>query len=368
MKIIITIIFLLSFCFLFGQHEIISLQDTSLNATSRFHRESDSISTKEGIKYEYFSLKSSDLIPSIDNLKDIRIRLKTSKNGTTTIKQYLSDENESCWASVFKDNSKYEILFQNSTNPLEKFYSSFNITKQGNELIFSTNKAFYGQLQVKDSILEFIVRPYIIFKSNIKLIKNIKKISTLEFGESFEILDSYFSLSNLQLSSKSITLEAKSYEEGRFGYKSGKLVENFEDSKRHIRTNLIDKGKAIYSTEYYLLYFWGEWCHPCLKKIESNKKLFAKLNLQKVNLINIALSRNQQSKLNTINLIQKNQILGFHIIENQTSLSDGLIQKLNVSTYPSYIIIDRKGMIIFRSDELNSNKQLEEVLIEKGLL
>ncbi len=88
--------------------------------------------------------------------------------------------------------------------------------------------------------------------------------------------------------------------------------------------------------------------------IDNNKSKFPILDLNKTNFINVALATSQESKLRTIDLINKRKINGLHLIENMMLDSELLISKLSVVTYPSYIVIYKTGKIIYRSDENNT--------------
>jgi thiol-disulfide isomerase/thioredoxin len=352
-----------------GQSEVISIQDTILKAIVQFSVGQDSTIVRDGAVYEYFTISSPKLIPTLQNYDDIYIRIKTINN-FKTIKQYLLNGNANCWASPFTNNSKYQITFCNSENPLKNIYAKFSITNINGTLGLSTNEAFFTQITSSDSTLKLIIRPYIIPQQNvIKTIfseSNAKSFETLEFDESFKVENKYYILTNLNLSSKTISLKSVSNSMGRLGYKIGKFVNDFEKVKNQLNKSILNATSKIPTTGYYIIYFWGEWCQPCLKKIDYNKSLFSKLDLNKVNLINIALSMTEESELKTIDLIQKKQIDGFHIIETKKSLSNGLIQKLNISTYPSYVILDNKGKVAFRTDSIKE-RTIEEFLKENHL-
>jgi hypothetical protein len=357
MKLFTFFIFLF-FCFssLMSQTNIIYLQDTTLNASCRFTKEVDSTIVKAGVKYEYFTIPSPYLIPTLKNYNNIRLRIKTTKNGKS-IKQYFGNEGESCWASVFNNNSRYKLFFNSPVNSSKGFYTHFKVKVSNGKMVLSTKEAFYAQIKDIDTLINFIIRPYIIFQQNIRMGTNQNSKSLLgtpfEFDESFELWNKrYYKLINLEVGTKTIRLDSVSYQEGILGYKTGKFINDFEGVKRRLNDRFIDNQNKIFPRDYYLFYFWGEWCQPCVKKIDENKKTFMKFDLEKLNLINIAfLSRNKESEAKTIDLIRENKISGFHIIENQKSLQSSLIKKLNVSTYPSYVVVDSKGKVIYRTDD-----------------
>jgi thiol-disulfide isomerase/thioredoxin len=224
-----------------------------------------------------------------------------------------------------------------------------------------------------DTLANFVIRPYMIPQNNIVLERtSLASSSTnnkesLQFGEPFELFKKYYKLSKIDLKSKSIILEKVLYEEFKFGYKENRFVENFKELLAKKEKNLLNKADKINNTDYYIFYFWGEWCQPCLKNIDNNKSKFSILDLNKTNFINVALATSQESKLRTIDLINKRKINGLHLIENINLDSELLISKLSVVTYPSYIVIYKTGKIIYRSDE-NNTMSFDEFIAKAELV
>ncbi len=370
MKIISLFIIQLLICYIVsGQSDVIYLQDSVLNMVCRLHVAADSVlHDDEGNQYEYFRINSLQLIPTLENCKDLFIRIKTSQNGKT-IKQYFSSEGKSSWVSPFSNGAVYQFVFIDSMDVSKKTHARFKIEKNGNELIISTKEILRGRVTYKDSASVFIIRPYIIPQININLEKITHSgdtiIEILEFGEVFELFGKNFRLSEFDFTAKTVRLDSVAYPESSFGYKQGKLLKNFAKIKAWINANLVNK-RIMYDSDYYLFYFWGEWCQPCWKKFDLNNALFTKIDSKKVNMVNVALSITPESRSKTLNLIEEKQIKGFHLIENQVQYEEGLIKKLNIHTYPSYVVIDKTGEIVFRTD-YNNKMSIEEFLSEKKL-
>ncbi|HMO39867.1 MAG TPA: thioredoxin-like domain-containing protein [Saprospiraceae bacterium] len=371
MKIISLFIIQLLICYIVsGQSDVIYLQDSVLNMDCRLHVVADSVlHDDEGNKYEYFRINSLQLIPTLENCKYLFIRIKTSQNGKT-IKQYFSSEGKSSWVSPFNNGAVYQLVFIDSMDVSKKVYAQFKIEKTDNGLVLSTKDFFWGQVLHKDSTTSiFIIRPYIIPQNNINLAKITHSGDTiteiLEFGETFELFGKNFRLSEFDFIAKTIRLDSVAYPESSFGYKQGKLLKNFAKTKAWITANLVNK-RIMYDSDYYLFYFWGEWCQPCWKKFDLNNALFTKIDSKKVNVVNVALSITAESRSKTLNLIEEKQIKGFHLIENQLQYEEGLIKKLNIHTYPSYVVIDKTGEVVFRTD-YNNKINIEEFLSEKKL-
>ncbi len=361
MKIINVIAFNVLLAFnLQGQSDTLLLNDTTLQAFTRLNLVADSIETNKDERNYYFSVSASKLIPSKENFSDLIFRIKINDKGET-LKQFFLNGNKSGSATIFKNKSKHKFLMLDSLNSANNFYLELTLNLENDNLALSTKEAFWGNITLAgDTLANFVIRPYMIPQNNIVLERtSLASSSTnnkesLQFGEPFELFKKYYKLSKIDLKSKSIILEKVLYEEFKFGYKENRFVENFKELLAKKEKNLLNKADKINNTDYYIFYFWGEWCQPCLKNIDNNKSKFSILDLNKTNFINVALATSQESKLRTIDLINKRKINGLHLIENMMLDSELLISKLSVVTYPSYIVIYKTGKIIYRSDENNT--------------
>jgi thiol-disulfide isomerase/thioredoxin len=121
----------------------------------------------------------------------------------------------------------------------------------------------------------------------------------------------------------------------------------------YILKNLFDntffETKNIQIQKKYTLFdFWGTWCGPCLKKTDEIKKIYEK-HKNKLNIIGVA---NDEKDETVIAYIQKKQIdwLNTRVYwkDNRKILSD-----LKINQYPTYILIDSNGKIIYRGSSLN---------------
>ena len=350
-----------------SQDTLYHLQDTIHSSLVQYSIQADSTVNKNGSKYEYFAINSSNLIPNLQNYDSIYLRIKTTDN-VSTIKQFYSKQDADGWVEYFINNKNYNFIICNHTNKSKNFSIDFELEKINGVITFRTPKAFFLPITIQDTTLNFIIRPYIIPQQNISLIKRgDNKYETFEFNESFKINQKYYKLSELDLVEKSIMLVNIDELEGQYGYKSGKKIKKFQELNSRIKNQLLFNSN-IDESEFYLLHFWGEWCFPCIKKIKSNNILFSQIDSTKANVINIALSLDKESESKTIKLIQDENITGNHLIEKNDSLRGGSIDKLKISIYPSYLLINNEGEIIFRSDSPKNEKQIEDVLKELKII
>ena len=111
-----------------------------------------------------------------------------------------------------------------------------------------------------------------------------------------------------------------------------------------------------YNKKFVLLDFWGPWCSPCLKASPQLSALADKYP-SSLQLIGIA---SDKDSLNVAKYLRENNIKYPNIYE---SLEGALSQKYAVRGYPTFILIDPDGKIIFRADGLDRLSELKEFIV-----
>ena len=103
--------------------------------------------------------------------------------------------------------------------------------------------------------------------------------------------------------------------------------------------------------KYVLLDFWAESCIPCIAEFPKLKELYAKTDRAKFEIIGIAGS----STHNGIKrLIEKHEVPWPQI------LSDDIVKKYGVKSYPTTFLIDTEGFIVAKDLR---GKELEEKIL-----
>ena len=99
---------------------------------------------------------------------------------------------------------------------------------------------------------------------------------------------------------------------------------------------------------YILLDFWGSWCGPCIAGIPELIE-FATEYKDRIEIISIAFDHDEDlPKLKTI--IKEKEMNWSHIREPKLfSNPAGLNKKFDVKVFPTFILIDKSGNIIYRS-------------------
>lgn len=109
-----------------------------------------------------------------------------------------------------------------------------------------------------------------------------------------------------------------------------------------------------------LLDFWGTWCGPCIELTPSIKKLYEKYNGQ-MQFISIA-ADNDSTKV--LDYIQKNKMDWIQIYQSQYGMPGErqVLDRFQIGAYPTFIIIDKSGKVVFREIGTKGFKLLEEFI------
>ncbi|WP_236139463.1 peroxiredoxin family protein [Mongoliitalea daihaiensis] len=102
-------------------------------------------------------------------------------------------------------------------------------------------------------------------------------------------------------------------------------------------------GEEISSTllqgKYVLMDFWGSWCGPCIAEIPNLKKAIAALREQ--NIIFLGIANDTKKALNRA--IVQHEIEWPQILSDRSNL---ILEKFNISNYPTTLLIGPDGKII----------------------
>jgi thiol-disulfide isomerase/thioredoxin len=201
------------------------------------------------------------------------------------------------------------------------------------------------------------------------------ELQNIVIGEPFYFNGKLRVLNNLNVFKQTVELRTLGKDELPFGYRTGYYI----NMARLMELSVAATYPIDWSTpEYFLLYFWGHWCQPCMKKLPETKKLAANLShSSKVAMISYPMVFASKDLPKLEKWIQKDSFLCPHVVQNAElfSLCDDVkngkpfINSCNViglvrnHQYPTYILINRRGKILYRG--ANERNQLEELL--KGL-
>lgn len=129
--------------------------------------------------------------------------------------------------------------------------------------------------------------------------------------------------------------------------------------------NLEEKNLKLYQIlnnekQYTLLDFWGTWCQPCIKILPDLKKLHQEYS-GNVNFVSIALD----DDINKVKTFTKANGMDWdHFFVNSAKRKGTVITGLEVSSYPTFILLDRDYKIMYRGGS-ESFESISEILKER---
>ena len=128
---------------------------------------------------------------------------------------------------------------------------------------------------------------------------------------------------------------------------------------REINDNYPVSINNLIKDKYVFIDFWGSWCGPCIQSIPELKGFYEKIKDRKdVLMMGIALEQTKKDveKLKDIIEKQKMEWLNLWLLGKEPLITKSIFEKLNISSFPTYLIVDNKGKIVYKE---NSTKNTE---------
>lgn len=223
----------------------------------------------------------------------------------------------------------------NTPRWLRKLYSNMAIDSKATVEVASVTVHFLGRRSICEAA-------YGLFQ-----------INSSNLGESFATCSEPFPAYLLDLASRDTTYFCK-----RMTMDMIRMCEALEVTLLESIDVMDANGKSttllLNPDSIYVLHFWGTWCGPCLKQHDDIMLVADSLDLTGCTMIHLAYEDHSQLPIwkTFIKSIPRNQFL----IEN-TALKTTVIDRLYVSSYPSYVIIrpgNKVGARIYKYSELTT--------------
>jgi thiol-disulfide isomerase/thioredoxin len=180
-----------------------------------------------------------------------------------------------------------------------------------------------------------------------------------ELGEPFLVNNKAFVLDSLDIMANSVLLKPH-FSDKLIGYKEKYYLSDLSVSL--LDTILTNRGMT--TNGYKLLYFWGEWCQPCLEKMPA---LLATLKRTKPNLSILFVPFVFRENLieRTHQKIKDYRINYANYLDVSNYKTPCLSTVLRVNNYPTYVVLSKEHQVICRTNDLS---RLEAELIALELL
>jgi len=126
-------------------------------------------------------------------------------------------------------------------------------------------------------------------------------------------------------------------------------------------------GLADYKGKYVLLDFWASWCLPCRKGNPHLKELYARYKEKGFEVIGVASDDTRpdawKAAVAKDGLPWRHVLSGLKIIKGEYDRSEDILDKYNVTSLPTQILIDPSGKIIGRyGEEAFAHGELDKAL------
>ena len=114
--------------------------------------------------------------------------------------------------------------------------------------------------------------------------------------------------------------------------------------------------------QYVVLDFWSSTCNVCIKEFPNVQKVYDRYKGNshiKVYSVFCKISSKQETILSGLNILEKHNI-SLPILA--ISIKDPILKEIGVNSFPTIIIFDPTGKIVFRGDIESADKYLSELI------
>ncbi len=170
--------------------------------------------------------------------------------------------------------------------------------------------------------------------------------SSLKIGDSLEVAGKILKLEKVYKNTLFLKdMGAASVYGGMVGkqFPEELLVKNIK-SKKEFNLRKEIEGK------YVFIDFWGSWCGPCIQSVPKLVEMYAKIGKRKdVAVIGLAAEEERDlEKLSGLIKDKKIKWANYWFLRKEYLKADNPCQKMTVVAYPTYIILDKSGKVVYR--------------------
>lgn len=176
-----------------------------------------------------------------------------------------------------------------------------------------------------------------------------------ELGDDFHIDGHMYSFKAVSPGGKELTLEYKGYAERPEGREVGLYLPELEvtdlDGNKHNLSEM--KGK------YLIMDFWGTWCNPCIKALPDFRALYH--DFKDGNCVFVSVAAND--KLEKVKkFVAENDMQWLQTLQEGEDID--LIKQLRVRIFPTVMIVDPEGRILYRDSSVAKAREVLEQAVK----
>jgi thiol-disulfide isomerase/thioredoxin len=118
-----------------------------------------------------------------------------------------------------------------------------------------------------------------------------------------------------------------------------------------------------------LIDFWGTWCTPCLHAVPHLKVLQDNFGSYGLQVVGIAYEDGPLAEqVQRVNRVRQRYAINYQVLLGAERKSCPVLQQFNVRSYPTLVLVDETGRILWRSQGLDSHHLAElDMLIRQRL-
>lgn len=243
------------------------------------------------------------------------------------------------------DNGKRERNFSSMFRYMDIWKGRHTINKQDTEFYFQgiTNKS--GVIIVKPKQINFSTKDGV---SNIQFLHQLTDTIIIAGGR--------YVVDSINKNISKLYIKKIGVKKNNYGFAIGNYVKNINfknlNEKTFATNNIIGKKK------YTLIEFWGTWCGPCIKMAPKIKKASI-IHSSKLNIISVAVDDNKDAVKKHI---LKNNMNWYNAyLPQKGNMKTPIYKQLNIIYFPTFILLDSKGKIIYRGSTESFNDILKMI-------
>ncbi len=200
-----------------------------------------------------------------------------------------------------------------------------------------------------------------IAKSDENFEKQSNQIKPYRFKSTIALNNQLFFIDSLSRFGDTAWIVYKGYDVNAQGNRVGLYATNIQTKTTENKSFDLSKLKG----NYVLLDFWGTWCNPCIALIPRLKKLNDTYKVKGFTLVSIAVDKKSDyPKL--LKMIADKKMNWEHLYDDYENVISSISKnKYDVDCFPTSVLIDPEGKIIFRGCGDDDFNEVEKLLSSK---